>query len=705
RVAADVLTRETGTASIDLAFHLMAANRWSEAVPIGIKAAGEAERNQAFPEAAQLYERLLSRVTDAPTRAELLCRAGVAHHQASEPAKAQRYLEQGIPWFESNGQELTAAGYRIILGRCFWERAQPDVARAEYERARAVLEKAGPSEALATAYVRLAGLRMFEFEDEECLALANRAVEVAAAANVESARIWAGVFAGGALVNLGRFDEGFARMDLAYTEATARGLTEIAGNALYNGEAMRVRALRAKDALERLPLFEGLRISGRANVLELAAQCFTWQALGEPARAREPAEQALQLAQETQSHTLERVIRRDLGAAIGEQGRPQEGLRVMGAFEPALELQELVPQLRCRMRLLIDSGEVAAAEAHASTVLARPNWGPAFEARALEDTAVEVLIAASRLEDAEHIVSRVRPIDAATAPFDDRMSGRLALAKGDPASARELLVKAATAFENAGYAVEAIRTRRALADAHVAAGDLEAAKAELSAAVESSDIHGAIFNGDLARLRLAGLGVAAAPAPARPADQSQPQERVVTILFADVRGYSRLAASQAPADLVDVIASFHRWAKHEVERHHGMVDKFAGDAVMAIFNAGGARLDHTVQAVQAALAIRDKAGAAGLPVGIGIAVGPAVVGPLTSNANTSAIGEVTNLASRLQAQAAAGELLLSDEAFRRTRDWLQERSMEPSEEELNLKGLAGPVKALRLNAPRLGTPR
>jgi adenylate cyclase len=127
-----------------------------------------------------------------------------------------------------------------------------------------------------------------------------------------------------------------------------------------------------------------------------------------------------------------------------------------------------------------------------------------------------------------------------------------------------------------------------------------------------------------------------------------------------------------------------------------VVDKFAGDAVMATFNVSGARLDHTVQAVQAALAIRDKAKAAGLPVGIGIAVGGAVVGSLTADANMSAIGEVTNLASRLQGQSAAGELMLSDEAYKRTRDWLAEHSTSSTEESLTLKGFPEPVSAHRI---------
>jgi adenylate cyclase len=65
----------------------------------------------------------------------------------------------------------------------------------------------------------------------------------------------------------------------------------------------------------------------------------------------------------------------------------------------------------------------------------------------------------------------------------------------------------------------------------------------------------------------------------------------VTSLFADVRGYTSLAGSSAPAELADRITTLHRWAAAEVGRRHGVVDKFAGDAVMATFNATGARLD------------------------------------------------------------------------------------------------------------------
>ena len=162
----------------------------------------------------------------------------------------------------------------------------------------------------------------------------------------------------------------------------------------------------------------------------------------------------------------------------------------------------------------------------------------------------------------------------------------------------------------------------------------------------------------------------------------------MTVVFIDVRGYTALAARETPYQLADQIATFYRWAEDEIRRHQGLVDRYAGDAVMATFNVTGARLDHPVQALQAALAIRDKAAFAGLPVGIGIAVGPAVVGQFSQGSSVTAVGETINLAARLQTAVREGELLLSDEAYRRTREWLAEQALPAAEESLTLKGFA-----------------
>src|SRR5205814_134839 len=158
--------------------------------------------------------------------------------------------------------------------------------------------------------------------------------------------------------------------------------------------------------------------------------------------------------------------------------------------------------------------------------------------------------------------------------------------------------------------------------------------------------------------------------------------RVVTTMFAAVRGYTQLAAARAPADLADRIAAFHRWAAAEVGRHRGLVDKFAGDAVMATFNTTGARLDHARQALEAALALSGKAALLDLGVGIGIAVGPAVVGRTVGDGNVSVLGTTTNLAARLQTAAEAGEIVLSDEAHRRVESWLAERGLQAAPQTL-----------------------
>jgi class 3 adenylate cyclase len=119
---------------------------------------------------------------------------------------------------------------------------------------------------------------------------------------------------------------------------------------------------------------------------------------------------------------------------------------------------------------------------------------------------------------------------------------------------------------------------------------------------------------------------------------------------------------------------------------------------MATFNVAGSRTDHAVLALEAALALRDKAALMDLPVGIGIAVGPAVVSRAVDDPNVSVLGPATNLAARLEKAAGGGEILLSDEAHRRVSTWLAERGMTAEPQELELKGFDGAQPAYRLTA-------
>jgi adenylate cyclase len=177
------------------------------------------------------------------------------------------------------------------------------------------------------------------------------------------------------------------------------------------------------------------------------------------------------------------------------------------------------------------------------------------------------------------------------------------------------------------------------------------------------------------------------------ADIIETGERLVSVLFADVRGYTAMTNERAPTDMVDRIGSFHRWAQQEIDKNGGLVDKFAGDAVMATFNVSGRSTDHAERALEAGMALQDKAALMGLPVGVGVAVGAAVVGRFAEGANISVLGETTNLAARLQAQAGANEVVLSEEAYKRTKKFLEERGLMADQTKMELKGFDAPVTA------------
>jgi adenylate cyclase len=281
--------------------------------------------------------------------------------------------------------------------------------------------------------------------------------------------------------------------------------------------------------------------------------------------------------------------------------------------------------------------------------------------------------------------------------------GRLALYEGRFDEALPLLRSAVAEFEEGGLWLDVWHAGRALAEAEARSGDMDGAARRLNGIASAAEGAGARLAAKLAREtgeRL-GLVVAAAPEPVAVTvdmDRFATGERMVSVLFADVRGYSELAGRSAPAEMAERIASLQRWASQEVARRHGTIDKFAGDAVMATFNISGQSTDHTLQALQAAIAIIDKASLIDLPVGAGVAVGPAVVGRLAESANLSVLGEVTNLAARLQTQSAAGEVTLTEEAHRRVQDWLHDRGTAVERVELRLKGFTEPVVAYRVRA-------
>ena len=690
--AADALVRSDGSA-LAVARHLLGAGRTEEAVDACLRAADEAERAIAFSEAAELLERVLPHVTDAHEHASLLARMGHLRWLNGEPTAGEQLLADGVAQLDELGEEHEAARARLHLGRCRWELDQPEAAFRDFESARDVLERAGPSPELALAYLRIAGLHAFELDYDACLAAAERAYEIAEQAAADFERVWSLTH-----VALGHFGTSreFEILDRCYTEALAKGYGLIAGNTLYNEIWDRVHTLAGGldgplVKLEHIPSTPWMTSGGTT------AKSLVLLAVGRLPEALETARRSTSRHESLGASKFSWRSRVVAAEALLELGRAEEAAAELPPPSPGEELQDIVYDTAARVGIALELGELEEA-----AELGRRAAGPEklMTFRETAGIAIEAFVAIGALDEAWTLLQRTKdaPVQLGGAGIE-LAEGRLLVAAGEPAEARPHLDQALQAFEQAGLKLWLWRTTVLAAEAAAATGDPDAARELLTSCIRDAHEAGA------GRIRRAAEDLAArldldvptfADKPQVEPDVMRAGERLVTSMFADVRGYTPLTSASTPEDLADRITTLHRWAAAEVGRRYGIVDKFAGDAVMATFNAAGTRVDHAVLALDAALAIRDKAALMDLPVGIGIAVGPAVVTRSVGDANVSVLGEATNLAARLENAAGGGEILLSDEAFRRVSEWLDDRGLAVEREELELKGFDGPQPAYRL---------
>lgn len=699
--AAEVLRGLPGTEPIDLAHHLLAAGRIEEAIPVCIKAAEDAERRRGYQEAAELYGRILPDVKDPLLHAQLMCRIGESLYLDGQASRPLAYFADAVPALESLGQVRDAARYRLLLGRCHWMQQRPEAAAVEYQRARAALEPLGPSADLANAYIRLAGLAAFDYRGEEAYSLASRAVEIAEAAHADPSRIWAYNFVGLGLARMGRLDEGIEYLDRSFVEAQARDLWWIAANALGNGVHSRLIAYRGQEALSRV---EALReFSGDYRWFGPVMHVLVLRHLGEPRKAINSVESVMQQALEAGATTMVTRMARELSIAHSMAGDHEEALRLMPSAENFHEYQDIVPRAYGAVRINIDAGRQSDAirEAERGLALLRPNQLRAEEFL-LADVMLETFLAEGDLDHSGKVMARMGTADPKD-PHVQRMKGRMALQLDDLPEALEHLSASTDFFERVGYRDDERRSRRLLAEVKLRSGDRAGAEADLRRVLLEAPEHGAMTEAAAASRQLAAMGInVESPSPARGGRQGagiQTGERYVTVLFLDVRGYTKMSSEQAPAEMADRIAAFYRWAEQEIERHHGQVSQHSGDAVMATFNVSGSRIDHAAHAVEAAIAIRDRAGYLKLPVGAGVASGPAIVGQFSDGSSPTALGETVNLAARLQAAAAAGEVLLNNEVHRRIASSSTSSQWPTDPVRLALKGFDEPVNAFRLAPP------
>lgn len=138
--------------------------------------------------------------------------------------------------------------------------------------------------------------------------------------------------------------------------------------------------------------------------------------------------------------------------------------------------------------------------------------------------------------------------------------------------------------------------------------------------------------------------------------------REVTVFFLDARGFTPLSERLAPEEVVARLNEAFEQITRIIFRHEGTLDKFMGDAVMAIWNAPLPVADHALKAVQAAWEIQTQVRVEDLSFGIGIATGVAVVGNIGSDERLeyTAIGDTVNTAARLESRAQPGEIYITE---------------------------------------------
>src|SRR6516164_7931356 len=171
------------------------------------------------------------------------------------------------------------------------------------------------------------------------------------------------------------------------------------------------------------------------------------------------------------------------------------------------------------------------------------------------------------------------------------------------------------------------------------------------------------------------------------ASESREQRKTVTVLFCDVTGSTALGESTDPEALRALLARYFERMKGIVESHGGTVEKFIGDAVMAVFGVPVAHEDDALRACRAAVEMREALPELGIQARIGVNTGLVVTG----TSERLVTGDAVNVAARLEQAAEPGEVLIGEETMRLTRDAVEVDVLEP----VTLKGKGTRLRVYR----------
>lgn len=184
------------------------------------------------------------------------------------------------------------------------------------------------------------------------------------------------------------------------------------------------------------------------------------------------------------------------------------------------------------------------------------------------------------------------------------------------------------------------------------------------------------------------------------------ESRRVTILLSDLRGFTATAERFSALAMVEALNRYLEKMSEIILRHGGVIDKFMGDSIMALFGAPDVMDNDTEAALrcaiemQAAMAevnrVNEAMGMAPLYMGIGINTGEVIAGPLGSHFHSeyTVIGDEVNLTSRVEAHSLRGQILLSEKAYELTRDRIEIGQIN----EVHVKGKRDLVRMFELKA-------
>lgn len=183
------------------------------------------------------------------------------------------------------------------------------------------------------------------------------------------------------------------------------------------------------------------------------------------------------------------------------------------------------------------------------------------------------------------------------------------------------------------------------------------------------------------------------------------QRREITVVFLDLRGFTSFAQESEPEEVMSVLHDYHEEMGRLIMAHNGTIEHFAGDGIMVVFNAPVEMDNPSEEAVRMALDMRERmAGLRAewqkqgfdLDCGFGVARGYATIGMIgfEGRRDYSAIGTVTNLASRLCDEAAGGQIVACRKTLSSVEGIVEAEPLEP----LRLKGMAKPVRAFSIKS-------